>query len=94
MTPLSIRTELLGSPNPDRPPATSLIRLVLETAADKAEAAEYGISTRFSIVRTARQSCDQIDTTIAEIDSLLADAQETAWPKFNKYSRDIKTLEE
>ena len=94
MTTVSIRTELLGSPTADRPPATSLIRLLLETAADKAEAADYGISTRFSIVKTARQSCDQIDTTIAEIDSLPADAQEVAWPKLNKYWRDIKALEE
>jgi hypothetical protein len=95
MATFSIRTELLGpSLTADRPAATSFIRLLLEGAAYKAEAAEYGFSTGFSIVRTARQCCDQIDTTIAEIDSLPADAQEAAWPKFNKYCRDIKALEE
>jgi hypothetical protein len=94
METFSIRTELLGR-NADPPPATSLIRLLLEAAAYKAEAAEYGILTGFSIVRTARLSCDQIDKTIAEIDNLPDDADEaSAWSKFNKYWRDIKFLEE
>jgi hypothetical protein len=96
METFSIHTELLGpSPTADSPPATSLIRLLLEAAAYKAEAAEYGISTGFSIVRTARLSCDQIDRTIAEIDNLPENADEAGvWSKFNKYWGDIKTLEE
>jgi hypothetical protein len=96
METFSIHTELLGpSPTADSPPATSLIRLLLEAAAYQAEAAEYGNLTGFSIVRTARQSCDQIDKNIAEIDKLRDDADEAAvWLKFNKYWGDIKALEE
>lgn len=95
MATFYIHTELLGQPPSDPPPATSLIRLLLEAAAHKAETAEHGILTGFSIVKTARQSCDQIDRTIAEIDGLADNAEEAgAWSKFNKYCRDIKTLEE
>jgi len=96
METFSIRDELLGkSPTADPPPATSLIRLLLEAAAYKAEAAEYGILTGFSIVRTARQSCDEIDKTVAAIDALPESANDAdAWSKLQAYWRNIKALEE
>lgn len=79
------------------PKATGLIRLLLEDAFNQAIDAINGILAGFSIVMTARVSCDEIENTMDEIDALADEDTEDddkGWQLFDNYIDGIRKLEE
>ncbi|PVG03794.1 hypothetical protein CPB86DRAFT_748250 [Serendipita vermifera] len=102
-TAYSIHQDLLGDNYAHTDPAalggraTTLIRLVLRAAADQAVDGSFNILTGFSIVKTARESCDTVDATIDEIEAISGndDVDDVnGWNIFNKYVDGIHSLEE
>jgi hypothetical protein len=96
MGAFSIHNDLLGDSPSMEPGAIRLVRLLLQVAANTAVDAPNNLFTGFSIVKTAREACDEIQKNLEGIDGLDDDAQssdETAWEIFDKNVGDILELE-
>jgi len=90
--PFSIIDELLGGQRSTSAlGATSLIRRLLEAAANEAVEAKSDVLTAYSLVKTASEKGDAIDELILRIDENGSD--EAAWTIFDQYVKDIQKLE-
>lgn len=97
MTTSFIYDALLGEKAASEDPgATSLIRNLLRAAANTSLGSSTQILSTYSIIKTARLSCDGVDDIIQAIDDMEDDDETSdakAWQEFRRYVEAIRKLE-